>query len=142
MSALLQRAIRLLARREHTRAELVVKLSAYGNEADIEAALNELRARGLQSDARFVDAYLRTHAPRLGVARLRQSLRRKGVASELIEAQLPEASGELERARAVWQRKYPIAPHDRKEWLRQARFLQSRGFSPDIVVRLLKEVDA
>ena len=84
---------------------------------------------------------MRGHAARLGVARLRQNLKTRGVNGDLIAAHL--ASGalpdELERARAVWNRKYSAAPTDAKEWARQARFLQSRGFAGDIIRRLLKE---
>jgi len=45
----------------------------------------------------------------------------------------------MERARAAWSRKFSAAPANAKEWARQARFLQSRGFASDIVRRLLKQ---
>ncbi|MDD5247995.1 MAG: recombination regulator RecX [Rhodocyclaceae bacterium] len=141
MNELRQRAIRLLARREHTRAELAGKLAALGTQEEIDAVLAELAQTGLLSDARYAEAYLRTNAARFGGARLRQALRRKGIAGELIEAQLAEsdAPDELARARAVWSRKFSAPPADAKEWARQARFLQSRGFASDIIRKLLKE---
>ena len=81
-----QRAVRLLARREHTRAELARKLAPHGSEEDINIVLAELQASRLQSDARFAENYVRANAERLGASRLRHNLRIKGVASELIDA--------------------------------------------------------
>jgi regulatory protein len=141
VNELRQRAIRLLARREHTRAELARKLAPLGTEEDIDAVLAELAQSGLLSDARAASAYVRGNAARFGAARLRQTLRRKGVDSELIDAQLADAEmpDETARAREVWAKKFSAAPQDAKEWARQARFLQGRGFSADVIRRLLKE---
>ncbi len=141
MSELYARAVRLLARREHTRAELARKLAPYGTEEEIENVLNELSRTGLQSDARFAESYLRSQAGRLGGARLRQTLRQKGVASDTIDEQVTDLPDESARARDVWNRKFGVPPTDAKEWARQARFLQGRGFSTDIIRRLLKEKD-
>ena len=135
-----QKAIRLLARREHTRAELASKLAAHGTQEEIAAVIAELQACHLQSDHRFAESYVRSHAARLGEARLRQTLKTKGVTSELIEAQLAPGvlPDEFERARTVWRRKFSAAPADVREWARQARFLQGRGFASDIIRQLLK----
>lgn len=139
MSELYARAVKLLARREHTRAELARKLAAHGTEEEIDTVLNELAKTGLQSDARFAESYLRSQAGRLGAARLRNTLRQKGVSSDLVAAQVRELPDELERARGVWQKKFGTSPADRSEWVRQARFLMGRGFSTDIIHRLLKD---
>ncbi len=141
MTDLRQRAIKLLARREHTRAELVRKLAPHGTQEEIRIVLNELAGSGLQSDARFAASYLGSQAGRLGAARLRQTLRQKGVATELIADQVEDLPDELDRARAVWQKKFPAAPADRSDWARQARFLQGRGFSVEVIRKLLKEVE-
>jgi regulatory protein len=137
-----QRAVRLLARREHTRAELARKLAALGTPEEIDTVLNELAGSGLQSDARFAESYLRSQSARLGAARLRQTLRQKGVSPDLIADHVEDLPGELERARAVWQKKFSAAPADRSDWARQARFLQGRGFSVEIIRKLLKETEA
>ena len=136
-----RKAIRLLSRREHTRAELTRKLAADGTKEEIEAVIAELQASQLQSDSRAAECYVRGNAARLGASRLLQNLKTRGVSSELIEAQLaPEAlPDELERARTVWQRKFSAAPGDARDWARQARFLQGRGFASDIIRRLLKQ---
>ena len=146
MNELRSRAIKLLARREHSRAELARKLAPLGTPEEIDAVLNELARTGLQSDARFAASYLRSQAARLGTARLRQTLRGKGIDAELIAAQVADLSAELpdelERARAVWQKKFAAPPADAREWAKQARFLQGRGFSVELIRRLLKEHDA
>jgi regulatory protein len=141
VNGLKQRAIKLLARREHTRTELARKLGPLGSREEIDAVLADLTASGLLSDARAASAYVRGHAARFGAGRLRQELRRRGVEDEQIETALDgaEVSDELARARAVWAKKFSAAPADAKEWARQARFLQSRGFATDVIRRLLKE---
>lgn len=138
-----QAALRLLARRDHTRAELARKLAALGPAGEVDSLIAELQAAGLQSDRRFAENYVRGRADRFGAARLRQALREKGVAGELIDAQLAPGGlpDEIERARAVWRRKFAAAPVDPHEWARQARFLQGRGFSGEIIRRLLKRPD-
>ena len=136
-----QEAIRLLARRDHTRAELARKLAGHGTPEEVEAVLAEMEATQLQSDSRTAESWLRGNAARLGSSRLRHSLKSRGLAPELIEAQIEQADlpDEMDRARAIWSRKFSAAPSNAKEWARQARFLQSRGFAGDVVRRLLKE---
>jgi regulatory protein len=139
VNELRQRALRLLARREHSRAELERKLAADGTEEEIANVLTQLEAEGLLSDARAAGAYLRAHAGRFGLARLRQDLRKRGLSPELAADDLADLGDELGRARAVWARKFTAAPADAQDWARQARFLQSRGFATDIIRKLLKD---
>jgi regulatory protein len=138
-----QKAVRLLARREHTRAELLRKLAAHGTEEDVAAVLDSLQSVGLQSDARFAESYLRSYGERFGAAKLRQTLRSKGVPTDVAEAHLDEADlpDETERARGVWAKKFSAAPSDAREWAKQARFLQSRGFSTDVIRRVLRNLE-
>jgi regulatory protein len=140
VNELRSRAIKLLARREHTRAELAGKLATQGTQEEIETVLADLECSGLLSDARAASAYVRGHAARFGASRLRQTLRTKGVAAELIEAQVAELPDEIDRAREIWAKKFGSTPADAREWAKQARFLQSRGFASDVIRRLLKEL--
>ena len=139
MNDLRRRAIGLLARREHSRAELARKLAADGTAEDIETVLAQLEVEGLLSDARYAEAYVRTYAGRFGAAKLRQTLRTKGIDDALCNSQLAAMPDEIERARGIWARKFGTPPTDAREWARQARFLQGRGFSADVIRRLLKE---
>jgi regulatory protein len=139
VNELRRRAIGLLARREHSRAELARKLVGGGSQEEINTVLAQLQTEGLLSDARCAEAYVRSHAERFGTAKLRQNLRAKGIGDDLSESQLAALPDEFERARAVWARKFGAPPRDAREWARQARFLQGRGFAGDVIRRLLKE---
>ena len=146
-SSLRGQAVKLLARRDHSRAELSKKLAPLGTAEEVNAVLAELELSGLLSDARAAAAYVRGHAARFGAAKLSHSLRAKGISTELIEASLgqQDLGDEMQRARELWQRKFGRQPapdaRDAKEWARQARFLQSRGFSTEIIRKLLKSTD-
>jgi len=144
VSSLRQQALKLLARREHSRAELAQKLSATAAKEDIATVLDQLEQDGLLSDQRMAAAYLRSHAARFGLAKLRMNLRTKGVSHELIEQCLAQgadsSASEEERALQVWRRKFSQAPADPRQWAQQARFLQSRGFGADIISKTLKAV--
>lgn len=92
MSISPERAIRMLARREHARAELARKLAPYAESAEeIEALLDDLTARRLLSDARYVEA--RVGARRTVWRRtLGLELRTQGIAVEdLVDAAWPAA---------------------------------------------------
>ncbi|MBM3390415.1 MAG: recombination regulator RecX [Betaproteobacteria bacterium] len=143
MSAELKnKALRLLARREHTRAELANKLSGEAGRDEVDAMLDRLQQAGLLSDARFAESLVAARGARYGAARLRHDLRVKGVAEEIIAGALPQdAEGEAARAREVRRRKFGAAPADRADYARQARFLQSRGFAADVIRRVLKEIE-
>jgi regulatory protein len=138
-SGLYALALKLQARREHTRAELMQKLAPQGSTAEIAAVLDRLHVAGFQSDARFAEGFVATRSVRYGDFRLRHDLRAKGVSETLIEQVLGSAGNdELARARDVWRRKFKLPPTDMRDWARQARFLQSRGFSADIVRSILR----
>jgi regulatory protein len=143
--SLRQRAIRLLAGREHTRSELTKKLNPYATADEILAVLDELQALDLVSDERAAASYVRTHAARLGRTRLAQALRARGISGELATEQLDTQldtetdNDEFQRAHTLWNRKFGNVPKDAKDWARQARFLQYRGFSTDVIRRILRD---
>ena len=131
----------LLARREHSVEELRTKLAARGYPPDdIERTLEELVGRGLLSDRRFADAFLRSRRERgQGPLKIRAQLMQRGVHSELIDAALNGAEVDWDRcAEAARRRRFGgTPPADRAQLARQARFLRGRGFSPGQVARTL-----
>ncbi len=139
--SLRERAVRYLARRDHSRAELARKLADHGTPEEIEDVLNRMSELDLLSDRRFAEAWVRGKAARFGTSRLRHELARRGVAPETVDDAIDAECGDddLDRARAVWRAKFGSAPADVREWARQARFLQSRGFAGDVIRKLLKE---
>lgn len=143
------RALRYLAQREHSRAELERKLARAvqdlpegSAQAQISAALDELAAKGLLSEERTAQSVLLSQGRRFGTRRLRQTLQAKGLAPELVANTLQQARGtELERAREVWLRRFGQPPADAAERARQMRFMAGRGFESDVIRRVVQGAD-
>ena len=136
------RALRYLAAREHSRAELERKLAAHEHEpGELARVLDELAARGFISEARVVESVLNRRAARLGSARVLHELRGKGLSADaLADAQERLRASELDRAQEVWRRKFGALAADAAERARQARFLAARGFGGEVVARVLRGV--
>ena len=131
-----------LARREHSEQELRQKLGARADDIDeVEAVLQKLKDEGLQSDERFTEAYVhhRVNAG-IGPLKIRYELRQKGIDESLADAILePMAEHWDDMMRAQRVRKYgDKIPDDYARRMKQARFLQNRGFSPESVMRLFR----
>jgi regulatory protein len=133
------RALRLLSRREHSRAELERKLAPHEEEpGQLRQALDELQARGFIDEGRVVESVLHRRAPRLGAGRLKQELVAKGLDAARVAAAVATLRGtELQRAREVWRRRFGSPPASMAERARQARFLAARGFDGDVIRRVL-----
>lgn len=133
------RALRLLARREHSRGELARKLAPHApSEATLVDLLDRLSERALLSDARYAEARLHSRGQRYGNQRLSQELRQQGVSAETIADALTGLEDELARCREVWSRKFGNLPGDIQERARQARFLAGRGFGRETIGKVLK----
>jgi regulatory protein len=138
-----ERAVRWLAQREHSRAELARKLARYAEEpTDIAPLLDELVRRKLLSDERYAEARARTLARKYGVSRIARELRAKGVDANAISRATQDAKDtEFARAREAWRKRFGAQPKNPRELAQQARFLQGRGFSFDIVRRIVRGID-
>lgn len=139
---LLQRAIALLARREHSRTELARKLERRLEEGqdrgDIDAVLDELERRKLLSETRFAASVLRARSGRYGEMRLARELQVRGVPADVARSALDAIrDSEFERARAQWSRRFKSLPASLEERARQVRFLEARGFNSSIIRRVL-----
>ena len=142
------RALRLLSRREYSRKELTSKLVQLvrQNEEEppkdldiqIEEVLTDFEARGWLSDERFANALVRRRSERFGVRRVADELQRAGVETGLIAQLTGELKEtEFERAKALWAHKFGQISSEQKERARQYRFLVSKGFSPDLVAKVI-----
>ncbi len=133
------KALRLLGQREHSRSELERKLRRYEETpGTLARALDELQAKGYLSEQRAAESLVHRRAGQFGAARLRQEMQDKGLARELIEQALAGLKdSELARAREVWRRKFETPPTTPQERARQTRFLLARGFSAEVVRRVL-----
>ncbi len=134
-----QRALDYLGKREYSYVELAKKLKAFAEETDdIAAILDDFKARGWLSDARFTEQLVHARQTKFGSARVANELREKGVADELIASAVATVkTNELEHAREACRKKYKESPKSREDWARQARFLQSRGFGFDTIKKVL-----
>ena len=127
-------------RREHSRAELARKLAPHAESADaLQALLESLVAKKQLCDERYAAERTRALSRKYGAARIRSDLREKGVAPSIIDTVSGE--GELDRARAILARKYREPAMSREERAKRARFLQGRGFSLEVIARLIRGAD-
>lgn len=135
-------AMNLLARREHSAYELKQKLKLRDFDVDaIDAALKLLQQDRLQSDSRFTENYVHHRVSAgFGPIKIRHELRQKGVGVDLVDEYLPRSNRQwdalMERQRI---KKFgQEIPADYPLRMKQARFLQNRGFSPEAVMRLFR----
>lgn len=133
------RALKLLAQREHSRLELLRKLSPHVEDGDdLPAILDELEKRGFISVERVVESVIRSKAGRFGTARVLHDLRSKGLDDETVRQASEQLRGsEHARAWAVWQQRFGSPAQSPQERMKQMRFLASRGFGGDVVRKVV-----
>ena len=137
------RALRLLAAREQSRSELEKKLKAHEETpGQLAVVLDELQAKDFISEARVVESVINRRQAKLGVSRIRQELFSKGIDKEaVVEAMAGLKATELDRAKELWKKKFGARsngqPFDRAAQAKQMRFLAARGFSGDVIRRVM-----
>lgn len=134
-------AVRWLARREYSRAELSQRMRQRGIAAeDIERALDELAAAGYLSDARYAHAVVAQRAGRYGKRAIIHALKERGIGADDAAGALAPLAGadEFAEAQAVWRQRFGAAPENEREKARQVRFLQARGYSLSVALRVLR----
>lgn len=147
---LYQKALQLLARREHSVYELQSKLLSKSlsftasvelgeseRRSAVERVCQKLVSDGYLSDLRFAQAYARARSNSgFGALRISRELQIKGVDSGLaatVIEQLSDRQSPMDAMYRVWQKKFRNPPQDPKEKSRQIRFLMYRGFSHEAI---------
>ena len=128
------KAMTLLARREHSRYQLTLKLSDFKHAVDIEALLDELAQLGLQSDSRYACVLVHCKAQSgYGLARIRQWGKQYGLAYEDITLAIEEQQCDwFEVALRQRQKHFGLLPPGTmQDKAKQMRYLYNRGFSQD-----------
>lgn len=127
-----EKALGLLARREHSARELKAKLARKGLDADASsAALADLQAKNFQSDARFGEMLVRTRiaagfGPRWILAELKTHGIGNDAAQALFDAAAPDWPAQV---RDLVRRRYGARPAaNLAERRKRAAFLLRRGF--------------
>jgi regulatory protein len=133
-----QAAISLLARREHSRRELISKIrrKPFSEDVDLASLCDDLEESNYLSNKRFAEMFVHSRVARgQGVIKISYELRQRGVSDELIEsAILAEGVDWLALAREQREKRFGLKkPKDIKERARQSRFLAGRGFSAEII---------
>ena len=165
--SLKSRALQLLAQRDQSRLELRRKLLRHariaanaatvsagdgpealadGDDAPVVAAADEvdavldwLEANGYLSSERFVESRVHAREARFGNQRIKSELAQHAVnLTPELAAHL--VATEMARAAAVRSRRFGPSPRDVAERAAQSRFLAARGFSPEVVHRLMREL--
>lgn len=135
------RALKALAGREHSRAELERKLVVFEETpGQLGKILDELQAKGFLSDQRAANAIAHRRGQKLGTARIVQEMKARGIAPEAVaEAAQQLKATETERGHEVWRKKFGQTAADANERAKQMRFLASRGFSAEVIRKVISD---
>ncbi|MEP7156583.1 MAG: recombination regulator RecX [Betaproteobacteria bacterium] len=140
---MLSRALAFLSRRDSSRTQFIQKMIAGGYEkSEVEAAADWCQQQGFLDEGRYVEGAARRLSAKYGTSRVLHTLRQKGATEESIaEVTSDLKENELAQARAVWVRKFREPPADANAKSKQIRYLQTRGFSFDIIKRVITGVE-
>jgi len=139
--SLLARGISYLSRREYSEYELRRKLAPHAESPEeLDAVMARLKKENWQSDSRFLQATANVSAQKWGAVRIAAKLRQHQLPEEEVNAALNSLhASEYERAKAVWEKKFKGQAYTTgQEYAKQTRFLLSRGFSADIVRKIIR----
>ena len=135
------KALDLVSRREHSRHELMQKLDKrYPNTTSIiEDALDKLETNKILDDERFAEMYLNSRARKgFGPKKIEMELHSKKVDSFFISNAIEAYEDWLENAKNELQKKFKgVVPNDYKSTMKQKQFLFNRGFTTQIIERIL-----
>jgi regulatory protein len=137
--------LRLLARREHSRKELLDKLVIKGfNKNEVLAVIDEVVLQGWQNDLRYAESYARYRIQKgYGPIRIAYELRQNGIDAANLEGIVQKAAGSwMDMLEQVYTKKYKYdTPIDRNEWAKRSRFLLHRGFSSEMISALFDHLN-
>ncbi|MEH0390333.1 recombination regulator RecX [Vibrio mimicus] len=135
LAACRQSALQLLSRRDHSEYELQQKLALKGHQTEvIDEVVKYCLELGYLSDVRYAASQARQMVHKgYGEQRLRQQLKDKRVAEDVIEQVLAEQAIDwFELAKEVAHKKFKTGISlERSQYAKQVRYLQYRGFSFD-----------
>ena len=135
------RALRYLAAREHSRAELERKLKPHEETpGQLAQVLDDLQAKDFINETRVVESVINRRAARFGAARIKYELLNKGLGAEVVAAAVSSLkASELQRARDIWRKKFEGLAADPAARTKQMRFLAARGFGGDVIRRVVSQ---
>jgi len=138
-----ERALRLLANREHGRKELQQKLLQRDMPAElVTSVLDKLAEEGLQCDSRFAESYTRMRISRCyGANKVRADLQTRGIEQSVIEEAVKSPDVNWgSTALAALEKKYSVAEGmDQTQLAKMQRHLYQRGFDITDIKSAIKE---
>jgi regulatory protein len=138
-------ALRLLARREHSRLELTRKLlQRQLPKSVIETVLDDYEEQDWLSDERFAEAYARQRIEAgYGLLRITGELNQRGVAENADTLQAMSLQDWCDQAVRLRRKRFGLSDlrGQMEERLRQMRFLQRRGFTQEQINAALDAVE-
>ena len=135
------KALDLVSRREHSQYELIQKLNKRFPETMpiIEKVVKKLAVNNILNDERFAEMYLNSRARKgFGPKKIEMELNFKKVDSSFIAIAIAEYESWTENAQNELLKKFKgIKPTDYNSKMKQKQFLFNRGFSTQIIERIL-----
>ena len=135
------KALDLVSRREHSQYELIQKLNKRFPETMpiIEEVVKKLAVNNILNDERFAEMYLNSRARKgFGPKKIEMELNFKKVDSSFIAIAIAEYESWTENAQNELLKKFKgIKPTDYNSRMKQKQFLFNRGFSSQIIERIL-----
>ena len=132
-------ALRLLAQRRLTEAQLSAKLERKGfDDAAVAEAVASCKRDGLLDDALYAALYVETKHAAVGDARLVAELVKRGIDRDAARTRVGEApEPESARAEAAYEKIRRVAPG--ASYPTVARKLERLGFPASLIYRVLRE---
>ena len=134
-----------MAHRDYAYNELFTKLKPHAlNEAELCCVLDELQQKGWLSEERYINSYINSKSKKYGLLKIKYLLYNKSDKHDLVDDLLQNTEiNEFEVAYQLWEKKFDgivFTQLDQKQILRGMRFLQNRGFSFDIINKVLAKI--
>lgn len=143
--ALYEHAVTLLSRKDYSNGEMRRTLHAMTDDGmDVEVVLQRLREYGYLNDRRIAENMLsRFLRKQYGPVRIRLELRQRGIAREITESVISGSDTDwFQMAAESRSKKFGDSlPSEPKERARQMRFLQSRGFTMDMITEAMTSAE-
>ena len=135
------KALDLVSRREHSQYELIQKLNKRFPETTpiIEEVVKKLVINNILNDERFAEMYLNSRARKgFGPKKIEMELNSRKVETSFISNAIAEYENWTENAKNELLKKFKgIKPTDYNSKMKQKQFLFNRGFSSQIIERIL-----
>ena len=135
------KALDLVSRREHSQYEITQKLNKRFPETlpIIEEVVKKLAINNILNDERFAEMYLNSRARKgFGPKKIEMELNSRKVETSFISNAIAEYESWTENAQNELLKKFKgTKPIDYKSKMKQKQFLFNRGFSKQIIERIL-----